>query len=193
MSGVLYIAFRLQNGVTDSLEETLPVEQALVTIQRDLANIVCNNSSNNLMLIGSFQTINQTNVLPPGRPRLLHHRRRTRRPGPRGAMSRKLIICSPSPPTACMSRQGPRARRHPQPPARDQPHRAGSETRSLERRPKRFFHLLQWHRLGVQLGFHPANQFAGRHQDANRHGRPRPGRAASRLSPMNWSFPWMSR
>jgi prepilin-type N-terminal cleavage/methylation domain-containing protein len=64
MSGVLYVAFRLHDGVTQSLEESLPVEQALASIQRDLANIVCNNSSNNLMLIGSFQTINQTNVLP---------------------------------------------------------------------------------------------------------------------------------
>ena len=64
MSGVLYVAFRLHDGVTQSLEESLPVEQALASIQRDLANIVCNNSSNNIMLIGSFQTINQTNVLP---------------------------------------------------------------------------------------------------------------------------------
>jgi len=64
MSGILYIAIRLQNGVTDSLEQSMPVEQALTSIQHDLANIVCNNASNNIMLIGSFQTINQTNVLP---------------------------------------------------------------------------------------------------------------------------------
>ena len=64
MSGVLYLAFRLQSGVTDTLEQCMPVEQALTSIQRDLANIVCNNSSNNIMLIGAFQTINQTNVLP---------------------------------------------------------------------------------------------------------------------------------
>jgi len=64
MSGILYIAFRLQSGVTDALEQSMPVEQALTFIQRDLANLVCNNASNNVMLIGSFQTINQTNVLP---------------------------------------------------------------------------------------------------------------------------------
>jgi type II secretion system protein J len=64
MSGVLYVAYRLHTGVTDSLEQALPPETALLTIQRDLANIVCNNTSNNIMLIGSFQTINQTNALP---------------------------------------------------------------------------------------------------------------------------------
>ena len=64
MSGVLYVAFRLHRRRDRSLEASLPVEQALDSIQRDLANIVCNNSSNNIMLIGSFQTINQTNVLP---------------------------------------------------------------------------------------------------------------------------------
>jgi type II secretion system protein J len=64
MSGVLYVAYRLHNGVTESLEQALPPETALLSIQRDLANIVCNNTSNNIMLIGSFQTINQTNVLP---------------------------------------------------------------------------------------------------------------------------------
>jgi type II secretion system protein J len=56
MSGVLYIAYQMQTGVTASLEASMPVEQALTTIQRDLANIVCNNASNNVMLIGSFQS-----------------------------------------------------------------------------------------------------------------------------------------
>jgi type II secretion system protein J len=64
MSGILFIAFHLQSGVTDALEESIPVEHALTFIQRDLSSIVCNNASNNIMLIGSFQTINQTNVLP---------------------------------------------------------------------------------------------------------------------------------
>jgi prepilin-type N-terminal cleavage/methylation domain-containing protein len=64
MSGVLYLAYRLQNGVYNSLDQTMPVEQALTSIQRDLANIVCNNASNSAMFIGSFQTINQTNILP---------------------------------------------------------------------------------------------------------------------------------
>jgi len=63
MSGVLFIAFRAQSGMTSSLEQSMPVEQALITIQRDLANIVCNNASNNIMLIGCFQSVNQTNVL----------------------------------------------------------------------------------------------------------------------------------
>ncbi len=64
MSSILYIAFRLQNGVTESLEQSMPIEAALTSIQHDLANIVCNNASNNIMLIGCFQSINQTNVLP---------------------------------------------------------------------------------------------------------------------------------
>jgi type II secretion system protein J len=64
MSGVLYLAFRLQSGVTNALEQSMPVEHALLYIQRDLSSIVCNNTSNNVMLIGSFQTINLTNMLP---------------------------------------------------------------------------------------------------------------------------------
>jgi hypothetical protein len=65
MVGVLYISYNLQKHVNDSLDQTLPVEEALVTIQHDLANIVCNNSSTNGgLLIGCFQSINQTNVLP---------------------------------------------------------------------------------------------------------------------------------
>jgi type II secretion system protein J len=64
MSGVLYLAFHLQSTVTNSLEESMPVEKALLDIQRDLSSIVCNNASNNVMLIGSFQSINQTNLLP---------------------------------------------------------------------------------------------------------------------------------
>jgi type II secretion system protein J len=61
MSSVLYIAYRLHTGVTDAIEQSLPVEKALAFLQRDLANIVCNNASNNIMLIGSFQTVNLTN------------------------------------------------------------------------------------------------------------------------------------
>ena len=63
MSGVLYLAFHLQSTITNTLEESMPVEQALLGIQRDLSCIVCNNASNNVMLIGSFQSINQTNLL----------------------------------------------------------------------------------------------------------------------------------
>jgi type II secretion system protein J len=71
MSGVLYLAYRMESSVTSSLEQSMPVEQALIAIQRDLSSIVCNNASNNIMLIGSFQTINQTNMQTdqiPGSP-----------------------------------------------------------------------------------------------------------------------------
>ena len=65
MISVLYISYNLQKHVNDALDKTLPVEEALTSIQHDLANIVCNNSSTNGgLLIGSFQSINQTNTLP---------------------------------------------------------------------------------------------------------------------------------
>ncbi len=65
MVSVLYISYSLQRHVNDALDESLPVEEALNTIQHDLANIVCNNSSTNGgLLIGCFQSINQTNTLP---------------------------------------------------------------------------------------------------------------------------------
>jgi len=65
MISVLYISYNLQKHVNDALDQTLPVEQALTSIQHDLANLVCNNSSTNGgLLIGSFQSINQTNTLP---------------------------------------------------------------------------------------------------------------------------------
>jgi type II secretion system protein J len=65
MSSVLFIAFRLNNGVTAAVEQSAPVEQALAGIQRDLANIICStNTTNTGMLIGPLQTVNQTNVLP---------------------------------------------------------------------------------------------------------------------------------
>jgi type II secretory pathway pseudopilin PulG len=65
MVSVLYISYNLQKHVNESLDQTLPVEDALLTIQHDLANLICNNSSTNGgLLIGCFQSINQTNVLP---------------------------------------------------------------------------------------------------------------------------------
>ena len=64
MSSVLYIAFRLHSGVTDSIEQTAPVEQALITIQHDLSNLICTTNNTNGSLIGPLQTANQTNVLP---------------------------------------------------------------------------------------------------------------------------------
>jgi general secretion pathway protein J len=74
MSTILFVAFKLNNGVTDSVDQSMPVEQALNYIQRDLANVIGTTNtmlgtngtavSTNTMLIGPFQTINQTNVLP---------------------------------------------------------------------------------------------------------------------------------
>jgi hypothetical protein len=71
MSSVLWIAVRMNNGVTDTVEEGLPAEQALIGIQRDLANLICSTNSmadtngySTGLLIGPFQTINQTNTLP---------------------------------------------------------------------------------------------------------------------------------
>jgi len=65
MVSVLYISYSLQQHVNDSLDRSLPVEEALNTIQHNLANIVCNKASTNGgLLIGCFQSINQTNTLP---------------------------------------------------------------------------------------------------------------------------------
>jgi type II secretion system protein J len=78
MSSVLWIAIRMNNGVTDTVEDGLPAERALMGIQRDLANLICSTNSmgstngySTGFLIGPFQTINQTNTLPdqiPGSP-----------------------------------------------------------------------------------------------------------------------------
>ena len=54
-------ALRLRERTVDTLETSLPVEQALQTMQRDLANIV---ASTNGIFFGPLQTINQTNALP---------------------------------------------------------------------------------------------------------------------------------
>jgi len=65
MSGILFIAFRLSNGVTATIEQSAPTEQALMNLQRDIANVICStNTTNTGMFIGPFQTVNQTNVLP---------------------------------------------------------------------------------------------------------------------------------
>ena len=73
ISTTLFVAFRLNNGVTESVEEAMPVEEALIFIQRDLANVICNTNSmlgtngttvnTNQLLIGPFQSVNQTNTL----------------------------------------------------------------------------------------------------------------------------------
>jgi prepilin-type N-terminal cleavage/methylation domain-containing protein len=54
-------ALRLRERTIDSLEASLPVEQALQTLQRDLANIVI---STNGTFFGPLQTTNPTNTLP---------------------------------------------------------------------------------------------------------------------------------
>jgi prepilin-type N-terminal cleavage/methylation domain-containing protein len=54
-------ALRLRERTIDSIEASLPVEEALQTMQRDLANLMI---SSNGILIGPLQSINQTNTLP---------------------------------------------------------------------------------------------------------------------------------
>jgi prepilin-type N-terminal cleavage/methylation domain-containing protein len=56
-----YSALGLRQKTIDSIEASLPVEEALQTMQRDLANIV---SSTNGILFGPLQTTNPTNTLP---------------------------------------------------------------------------------------------------------------------------------
>jgi type II secretion system protein J len=58
---VFFTALRLRNTASDSLEATLPVEEALNVMQRDIANVV---ASTNGVFIGPLQSINQTNTLP---------------------------------------------------------------------------------------------------------------------------------
>ncbi len=57
-------ALRLRERTIDSVEASLPVEQALQTMQRDLANIVVSTNGTNGSFFGPLQTINQTNTLP---------------------------------------------------------------------------------------------------------------------------------
>jgi hypothetical protein len=54
-------AIRLRERTIDSVEASLPVEQALQTMQRDLANLV---ASTNGTFFGPLQTTNPTNNLP---------------------------------------------------------------------------------------------------------------------------------
>ena len=56
-----FSALGLRQKTIDSIEASLPVEEALETMQRDLANIVV---STNGVLIGPLQTTSQTNALP---------------------------------------------------------------------------------------------------------------------------------
>src|SRR2546423_652971 len=58
-STVFYGALHLRNGATEALEESLPRQQALAIIQRDLANLVVPGGP----LSGVFQTTSITNVV----------------------------------------------------------------------------------------------------------------------------------
>ena len=58
---VFFTALHLRNTAVDSLEATLPREQALMVIQRDLANVV---TRTNGVFLGPLQSVNQTNMLP---------------------------------------------------------------------------------------------------------------------------------
>jgi type II secretion system protein J len=54
-------ALRLRQRTVDSVEAGMPSEEALQTMQRDLANLVI---SSNGIFFGPLQTVNQTNMLP---------------------------------------------------------------------------------------------------------------------------------
>ena len=58
---VFYTALRLRNTAVNSLEASLPLEQALNVIQHDLANVV---TTTNGIFLGPLQTTTPTNTLP---------------------------------------------------------------------------------------------------------------------------------
>jgi prepilin-type N-terminal cleavage/methylation domain-containing protein len=58
-------ALRLRERTVDAIESSMPVEDALLTIQRDLANLVISTNTN-AVFFGPLQSINQTNTLLPG-------------------------------------------------------------------------------------------------------------------------------
>ncbi len=62
VGGMLFTAMHLRNTAINSLEATLPVEQALDIMQRDLANINCSTNTNGIFL-APFQSI-PTNAIP---------------------------------------------------------------------------------------------------------------------------------
>jgi hypothetical protein len=61
--GMFFTALRLRNTAVASLEASLPVEQALQIIQRDLSNLACSTNTNAVFL-APLQTTNPTNNLP---------------------------------------------------------------------------------------------------------------------------------
>lgn len=60
---VFFTAMRLRNTAVDSLEASLPVEQALNVMQHDLANICTSTNSTNGGFMGPLQS-SPTNMLP---------------------------------------------------------------------------------------------------------------------------------
>jgi type II secretion system protein J len=56
-------SLRLRDHTIDAIESTMPVEEALVTMQRDLANLVISKNTNSVFF-APLQTINQTNIQP---------------------------------------------------------------------------------------------------------------------------------
>ncbi|HEV7928153.1 MAG TPA: type II secretion system protein GspJ [Verrucomicrobiae bacterium] len=63
INGVFMTALRMRDTAVNSLETTLPVEQALSVLQNDLANVICSTNTNGIFF-GPLQSINQTNILP---------------------------------------------------------------------------------------------------------------------------------
>jgi prepilin-type N-terminal cleavage/methylation domain-containing protein len=63
INGMFFTALHLRNTAVNSLEASLPVEQALEVMEHDLSNIVCSTNTNGIF-IGPLQTTNPTNALP---------------------------------------------------------------------------------------------------------------------------------
>ena len=63
INGVFFTALHLRNTAVNSLEASLPVEQALGVIEHDLANLVGSTNTNGIFF-GPLQTTNPTNTLP---------------------------------------------------------------------------------------------------------------------------------
>jgi len=63
INGVFFTALRLRDTAVNSLEASLPIEQALNVLQHDLANVIGSTNTNGVFF-GPLQTINQTNILP---------------------------------------------------------------------------------------------------------------------------------
>jgi hypothetical protein len=63
INGMFFTALHMRNSAVNSIEASLPVEQALDVIQHDLANIACSTNTNSVFL-APFITANPTNALP---------------------------------------------------------------------------------------------------------------------------------